>query len=107
MSRHPKSMACVIICSKHNDLRDLFAEVMKEIYEVGDVLTPLHLKIEQWHAEMKRNSDTCLLNDDAESQKLRKTRFLVPRQSVLFKLDPVNALTVTEVRDMLANDVAV
>ena len=34
---------------------------------------------------MKRNGKTCLLNEDAESQKLRKARFLVLRQSVLFK----------------------
>ncbi len=63
VSRHPKSMACVVLCSIH---KELFVAVTKEIYEVGDVLTPLHLKIEQWHAEMKRNGETCLLNDDEE-----------------------------------------
>ncbi len=27
VSRRPKSLACVFICSKHKDFRDLFAEV--------------------------------------------------------------------------------
>ena len=39
--------------------------------------------------------------EDVEFQKLQKAKILVPRQSVLFKLDPVNALTVTEVRKLL------
>ena len=106
VSRHPKSLSCVFICSKHKDLRDLFTDVMAEIYEVGEVLTPMHPKIEEWHSEMIRNNEKCRLLEDEEFQKLRKAKVLVPRQSVLFKLDPVNALTVTQVRELLEHDAA-
>ena len=42
--------------------------------------------------------------DDAESQMLRRSKILVPRQSLLFKLDPVNALSVGDVRRLLTAD---
>ena len=42
--------------------------------------------------------------DEAEFQMLCRSKLLVPRQSLLFKLDPVNTLSVGEVRRFLAAD---
>jgi hypothetical protein len=43
LSRHPKfeSLAAVFVIIKEKHLADIVAEVTEEIYNIGDVMTPL------------------------------------------------------------------
>ncbi len=62
-------MACVFMITEERHIMDMFAAVTQEIYEVGHVImmTPLHLKLEQWHAKMQQQleHEHCLAKEAA------------------------------------------
>ena len=65
------------------------------MYDIGDVITPLHLKLEEWHSQMARASEHCILTEDREMELLCKSKIIFPTQSYLFKLDPTNSMSLT------------
>ena len=50
VSRHPKSLIAVSLVHKDPYINEIFCEVTEEIYDIGDVTMPLHLKLEEWHS---------------------------------------------------------
>ena len=96
MDCHPKTLVASIYLeptTAEKKLYDIYNEVTCEIYEMGELNTPLHLKIGLWHAELKR------MGRKAPLQPSDIHRVLLPRQSFLKLLDPDNTLSVDEVRD--------
>ncbi len=67
-----------------------------QIYDQGDALTPLHVKITMWHKDNARRGNPHPLA-------LSKVKSLFqPRQRLLKQVDPDNALSMSEVRDLIA-----
>ena len=58
---------------------DIVAEVTEELYDIADVMTPLHLKIELWHSQMQLRDEHCVLLDEEEQEVLRKSKLVFPR----------------------------
>ena len=104
MSRHPKTLALCSLIIKSSELCRVFLEITQEIYSLGESLTPLHLKIEMWHAAMVRQHEHCVLEDDAELAALQKSSVLVPRQSYLFELDPTDSKTIQDMRILVMEE---
>ena len=74
-------------------MRDLFNSTAAEIYEMGDDTTALHLKLGMWHADLKSKGEESLL------ERLTIKNVLVPRQSLIFEIDPTNSRPLNEVRN--------
>ncbi len=73
-----------------------YASMAQMIFEQGDADTLLHLKISMWHTDSKRRGI-------AHPLPLSKVKcFFMPRQRLLKQVDPDNALSVLEVRDLIA-----
>ncbi len=55
MNVHPKTLICTLAIMVKDavewKISDLFDSINEEIYEMGDVDTQLHLKINKWHTE--------------------------------------------------------
>jgi hypothetical protein len=92
MSRHPKSLAVCKLGGASEQVSALFNATTAEIYDMGDDTSALHIKIGLWHADLKAKDEHSLL----ESRTLKS--ILMPRQSLLFKIDPTNTRPLDEVR---------
>ena len=95
---HPKTLVLSVVMPQESGdpSPDEYAEMAEMIYEQGDVGTPLHLKIRMWHLDCKRRGIP-------HPFKLSKLKCMfMPRQSLLKQVDPDNALSVSEVRDLIA-----
>ncbi len=86
----------------HKDqyINKIFCEVTEEIYDIGDVTMPLHLKLKEWHLQMARATELCVLAEDKEMEMISKSKIIFPIQSYLFKLDQNNRLSVQEVTSL-------
>ena len=105
MSRHPKTLALCSLISKSTELSDVFLEITEEIYSgISQELTPLHLKIEMWHSDLKERREHCILEEATELAALQKSRVIVPRQSLLFELDPTNSKTIQDMRVLISEE---
>ena len=95
---HPKTLVLAVLMpqSGDDDSPALFARMTQQIYEQGEADTLLHVKIAKWHADNARRGVTYPLA-------LSKVKCLFqPRQRLLKQVDPDNALSVSEVRDLIA-----
>ena len=86
---HPKSLAVCKIGGVSDHVRDIFHSTT-EIYEMGEETTALHIKIGMWHADLESKGETPLL------ERLAIKNVLVPRQSLLFQVDPTNTRPLNE-----------
>jgi hypothetical protein len=91
-SRHPKTLAACTLEGASDQVTTLFNATTAEIFEMGDDTTALHIKIGLWHADLKAKDEHALL----ETRMLKNV--IVPRQSLLFKIDPTNSRPLNDVR---------
>ncbi len=77
-------------------MTELFHETTREIHLMGSLNDPVHLKLGMWFSNMASKGDHSVLQDVGERVELKKV--LVPRSSLLFNLDPVNSLSLDEMR---------
>ncbi len=96
---HPKTLSlCVVVAfsSKKPNSPTHYRDMLEEIMECRNPVTPLHLKVSVWYDDRKRTGDKLQFGlDDVKTA-------LVPRQAQLKKLDPLGTLSVAVVRDKIA-----